>query len=50
MTGGQFRVLMLLVVLAVLEVAAHPTVKAYWHAAYASISASLARSQKSGSV
>lgn len=37
MTSGQYRVLMLLIVLAVLEVAAHPAVKSYFKTAYSTI-------------
>lgn len=43
MSSGQTTVLMLLIVLAVLEVAAHPAVKAYFKTVYASIGKGVAK-------
>jgi hypothetical protein len=43
MTNGQMRVLVLLMTLAVLEVAAHPTVKAYFKSVYNSIGQGVAK-------
>lgn len=43
MTSGQYRVLMLLIVLAVLEVAAHPAVKAFFKTAYSTIGSGVAK-------
>jgi len=37
MTSGQYRVLMLLIVLAVLEIAAHPAVRSFWKQTYISV-------------
>jgi hypothetical protein len=50
MTAGQVRVFVLLLVLALLEVVVHPAVKSYWKTAYSSISASIARNKKAGSL
>lgn len=43
MTNGQTRVLVLLAVLALLEVAAHPSVKAYFKTVWSSIGQGVAK-------
>ncbi len=49
MSSGQTRVLVLLIILAFLEAAAHPAVKSFFKAFWAAIGTSVANSQKAGS-
>lgn len=50
MTAGQYRVLMLLIILGFLEVVVHPSVNGFFTGVRQNISASIQRNVKTGSV